>query len=321
MKLGITFPNIELGIDPDPIARLAQGAEGLGYHFLMCSDHVIGADLDSRPDWRPFNGSPPVYTIEDAFHEPLTLFGYLAAMTKRIELATGIVVLPQRQTVLLAKQVAEIDMLSRGRIRLGAGIGWNDVEYQSLGMDFHDRGQRSAEQIMLLRKLWTEPCVTFHGKWHTVEAAGINPLPSRPIPIWLGGTADVVLRRIATLADGWHIPSILKEEEIAEHLSRLFRYAEEAGRDPATIGIDGIIRMWGRTPEQCAESLAMWQRLGATHVTFNTEADSHRKRLPTQQVEQAGYRLDFFTLEERLEALTRFMVAAPSYADIDGRFD
>ena len=317
MKLGITLPNIEFGLDPDPIRKLAQATEQLGYDFLMGYDHVIGADLSIRPDWRPFNGSPPVYTLDDSFHEPLILFGYLAAVTERIELATGIVVMPQRQTVLLAKQVAEIDVLSRGRMRLGVGVGWNDVEYQALGMSFHDRGQRSAEQIALLRQLWTQPCVTFHGKWHTVEGAGINPLPiQQPIPIWLGGTADVVLRRVATIGDGWHIPSILNEEQIAEHLSRLFRYAEEAGRDPATIGIDGIIRMWGRSPEQCVDSLLMWQRLGATHVTFNTESDSYRKRLPSAQIDQDKYRLEPFTLEERIDALGRFKDAARERAGI-----
>ncbi len=171
--------------------------------------------------------------------------------------------------MLLAKQAAEVDVLSGGWLRLGSGVGWNDVEYQALNMNFHDRGARSAEQIEVLRKLWTERSVTFRGRWHTLEGMGINPLPvRRPIPVWLGGTADAVLKRVVRLADGWYAPSYLNEEEVRERRDRLFSYAREHGRDPESIGIEGIIRMWGREPEQCAESLATWKCLGATHVTF-----------------------------------------------------
>lgn len=316
MKLGVTIPNIELGIEPEPIRALAQAAETLGYDYLMAYDHVVGADISVRPDWHPFDGKPPIYTIDDSFHEPMVLYGFIAAVTTRIGLATGVVIMPQRQTVLLAKQAAEIDILSGGRLRLGVGVGRNDVEYAALGMNFHDRGQRSVEQIELMRRLWTERSVTIDGKWHRIEAAGINPLPiQRPIPIWLGGAADVVLKRVATIGDGWYVPSYLNEEQIREHLDRLYRHAESAGHDPASIGVEGIIRMWGRTPERSAESIAMWRRLGATHVTFNTESDSYRSRLPSAQMELQGKREDYLAIEERIEALARFIQAAKAYLD------
>ena len=315
MRLGVTIPNIELGIDPGPTRALVQAAEDLGFDYLMNYDHVVGADIGIRPDWRPFLGNPPIYTLDDAFHEPLVMYGYIAAVTTSIELATGVVVLPQRQTVLFAKQAAEVDVLSGGRLRLGLGVGWNDVEYQALNMNFHDRGARSVEQIEVLRKLWTEPCVTFRGRWHTLEGVGINPLPiRRPIPVWLGGTADAVLKRIVRLADGWYVPSYLNEEEVCERRDRLYSFAREQGRDPASICIEGIIRMWGREPEQCAESLEMWERLGASHVTFTTESDSYKDRLPGAQMEIVAGRADFASMDARIEALRRYRRAADAWS-------
>ena len=314
MKLGVTIPNIELGTDPEPIKALCQAAEDLGYDYLMSYDHVIGADLGVRPDWKPFNGKPPIYTIDDAFHEPLILYGYIAAVTKRIELATGIIVMPQRQTVLLAKQVAELDILSGGRMRLGVGVGWNDVEYQALNENFENRGARSAEQIEVLRLLWTQKCFTFEGQWHTLVGVGINPLPiQRPIPIWLGGEADPVLRRVAKLCDGWYLPSYLNEAQMRDKITRMHDYACEYGRDPASIGIDGIIRMWGRSPEESAESIAMWKELGASHVTFNTESDSYRNRLPGAQMDIRSGRSDIVTMDDRIDAIRRFKEAAKDY--------
>lgn len=311
MKLGVTIPNIELGTDPRPIKALVQAAERLGYDYLMSYDHVIGADLSVRPDWRPFNGKPPIYTIDDAFHEPLILYGYIAAVTERIELATGVIIMPQRQTVLLAKQVAEIDILSGGRMRLGVGIGWNDLEYRALNEDFSTRGIRSAEQIRLLRALWTEHVVTFEGRWHQLEGVGINPLPiQRPIPIWIGGEADAVLKRVAELGDGWYAPSYLDEAQLADRIGRLHVFAAEIGRDPATIGIEGIIRMWGRSAEECVESVEMWRRLGATHITFNTESDTYRGRLPGAQMETREGRADFASMEDRIDAIALFIQAA-----------
>ena len=311
LKLGVTIPNIELGPEPAPIKALCQAAEALGYDYLMSYDHIVGADTSIRPDWRPMNGNPPVYTLDDSFHEPLILYGYIAAVTDSIELATGVIVMPQRQTVLLAKQIAELDILSGGRMRLGVGIGWNDVEYQALGEDFTNRGARSEEQIAVLRKLWTERCFTFEGQWHTLIGVGINPLPiQRPIPIWLGGEAEPVLRRVARLCDGWYAPSYLNEKQLADKIAKLRRFAVEAGRDPDSIGLEGIIRMWGRSPEECTESLEMWRRLGATHVTFNTESDSYRDRLPGAQMTTRAGRSDITTMDQRIDAIRRFKHAA-----------
>ncbi len=307
MKLGVTIPNIELGNDLGSITAFVQAAEDLGYDYLMLYDHVVGADLSIRPECKPFMGKPPIYTLDDAFHEPLVLYGFIAAVTKNIELATGVIISPQRQTVLLAKQAAELDILSEGRLRLGFGIGWNDVEYQALGMNFKDRGKRSAEQIEVMRALWTNRCISFDGKWHTLEGVGINPLPiQQPIPIWLGGAADAVLKRIAKLANGWYAPSYLDEIQLKEHIERLHGFVEEEGRPVESVGIEGIIRMWGRTPEQCAESLDMWERLGATHVTFNTESDSYKDRLPGAQMETLSGRSDFKNMDDRIDALRLF---------------
>ena len=280
MKLGVTLPQIEIGRDPAAIRHFALSVEKLGYDYLMLYDHVLGADMKVHKDWRPRKGAPPIYTSEDMFHEPMILYGYLAAITERIELATGVIVLPQRQTVLFAKQAAEIDVLSRGRLRLGIGTGWNELEYQGLGMNFHDRGKRCEEQIELLRMLWTQETVTFNGQWHTLNGVGINPLPDqRPIPIWLGGAADIVLRRVARIADGWYPPSSLAEGKLAEDITRLRGYAEENGRDPASVGIEGIVRLRDRTMDECVENFVMWQRLGAERVTFNTESPIMWNRL------------------------------------------
>ena len=198
MKLGVVFPQIEMGADPGAVRAYGQAVEQIGYHHILAYEHVVGANTASRPGWR----GP--YDIDSVFHEPFVLFGFLAGLTERIEFATGIVILPQRQTVLVAKQAAALDVLSGGRLRLGIGIGWNAVEYEALGTDFHNRGRRCEEQVALLRALWTERAVTFDGKWHRVTDAGIEPLPvQRPIPLWFGGGEERVLRRIARLADGW----------------------------------------------------------------------------------------------------------------------
>ncbi|MDE2969186.1 MAG: LLM class F420-dependent oxidoreductase, partial [Chloroflexota bacterium] len=189
MKLGVIFPQTEIGNDPGAIREFVQAAEELGYEHILAYDHVLGADPAKHPNW---GGA---YTMDSAFHEPFVLFGYLASVTSTIKLTTGIIILPQRQTALVAKQAAEVDVLSNGRLRLGVGLGWNRVEYEALGQDFHNRGRRVEEQIALMRRLWTEESVDFDGKWHTVDGAGINPMPvQRPIPIWMGGGAEPVLR-------------------------------------------------------------------------------------------------------------------------------
>ena len=181
MRIGAIFPQKEIGAQREGVHRFVEAVEALGYDHVAIYDHVLGADISNRPDWR----GP--YTSDTEFHEVLVLFGYCAAITHRIELVTSILILPQRQTALVAKQAAEIDILSGGRLRLGVGLGWNDVEYESLGENFHNRGRRIEEQIEVLRQLWTRPVITFKGRWHEINAAGIQPLPvQRPIPIWMG---------------------------------------------------------------------------------------------------------------------------------------
>ena len=264
MRIGVVFPQTEIGDDPVLVRDFAQTAEGLGYAHLLVFDHVLGAGLAHRPDWRG------AYHAGDAFHEPFVLFGYLAGLTERIELVTGVLVLPQRQTALVAKQAAEVDVLSGGRLRLGVGVGWNDVEYQALGEDFHDRGRRIEEQIVLLRALWTEPVVDFQGRWHRVPDAGLNPLPAqRPIPVWLGGQAEPVLRRTGAMGDGW-FPQMLPDKDAADMLDRLRGYAADAGRDPDQIGVEPRVEKRYGDPSQWPALIDGWRELGATHMGVST---------------------------------------------------
>ena len=264
MKLGVVFPQTEIGADPGAIREYVQAAEELGYSHLVAYDHVLGADPAKHSGWE---GG---YTYRDLFHEPFVLFGYLAAITQRLELMTGIVILPQRQTALVAKQTAEIDVLSGGRLRLGIGLGWNQVEYEALGEDFHNRGRRCEEQIALLRALWTQDAISFQGRWHRVTGAGINPLPvQRPIPIWIGGRAEQVLRRIARLGDGW-FPLFRPDEDARQVIGKLHEYTREAGRDPASIGIEGRVNFASQSEEAWATDTKRWRDLGATHLNVNT---------------------------------------------------
>ena len=264
MRVGVTFPQTEIGTDPAAIREYAQAAEELGYDHLVAFDHVLGANAATRAGW---SGA---YSHTDAFHEPFVLFGHLAAVTQRIELVTGILILPQRETALVAKQAATVDVLSGGRLRLGIGIGWNDVEYEALGQNFHDRGRRSEEQIEVLRALWTRELVTFEGRWHKITDAGINPLPvQRPIPIWFGGGAEPVIRRIARVGDGW-FPSFGPDEEGRATLERMRSYARREGRDPSRIGMEGRVAIAHHPPHQWAQEAAAWKAMGATHISVNT---------------------------------------------------
>lgn len=281
MKIGAVFPQIEIGPDPAAVREYALTAEDLGYSHLITYDHVIGADVTTRPGWRgPYN-------VHDLFHEPFVLFGYLAGITQRLEFVTGILILPQRQTVLVAKQAAEVDVLSGGRFRLGVGLGWNDVEYQALGENFRNRGKRSEEQIELLRRLFTEEVVTFHGRWHEVEAAGIKPLPARPIPIWIGGASDVTLQRVARSGDGW-FPQMPPNDTARAMVEALHRYTRDAGRDPASIGLEGRLTIAGKSEEEWVQEVRGWQDLGAGYMGINT------------------MRAGFTSLQQHLDALRRF---------------
>ena len=264
MRVGVVFPQIEIGADPAGVRDYAQAAEDLEYAHLIVYDHVLGADPDLHQGWSGF------YSSKDMFHEPFVVFGYMAALTKSLELVTSVIILGQRQTALVAKQAAEVDVLSGGRLRLGVGTGWNHVEYEALGEDFHNRGRRSEEQIELLRDLWTQEVVSFKGRWHTVTHAGLNPLPTqRPIPVWLGGRAEAVVRRVAQIADGW-FPQFAPGEEGRETLERMRGYAREAGRDPSAIGIEGRINITDGDPDFWVKQAKAWEDMGATHVSVNT---------------------------------------------------
>jgi probable F420-dependent oxidoreductase len=265
MELGVVFPQTEMPADPVAIRDYAQAAESLGYSFVSIFDHVLGANID-RPDRA---GGRWPYTDADLVHEPFITLAYIAASTTRLGLMPAVIILPQRQTALVAKQAAQIDVLSNGRLRLGVGIGWNAVEYEALGEDFHNRGKRVEEQVEVLRALWTRDLVTFEGKWHRIPDAGINPLPvQRPIPIWMGGYVEPVLKRIGRMADGWVLVG-RPGPDVGDQVGRVRQYAREAGRDPAAIGIQGGIR-FGGGPDEWRSDLQRWESLGATHVAVGT---------------------------------------------------
>ncbi len=264
MRLGAIFPQTEIGSDPVAVRDFAQAAEGLGYEHLLVFDHVLGADTSVRQGWdRP-------YSSADMFHEPFVLFGYLAGLTETIEMVTGVLILGQRQTSLVAKQAAEVDVLTGGRLRLGIGVGWNAVEYEGLSESFTNRGRRSEEQIELMRQLWTNEVVDFHGRYHNVTHAGINPLPvQRPIPVWFGGGAPQVVKRIGRMGDGW-FPQFEPNSEGAERISEMRGYATEAGRDPSAIGIEGRIGIATDDQANWQKLAESWAEVGATHLSVNT---------------------------------------------------
>jgi probable F420-dependent oxidoreductase len=264
MQIGVVFPQTEIGASPAAIRDYVQAAEDLGYAHALVFDHVLGADARRYAGW---NGP---YSYTDMFHEPFVLFGYLASFTQQLELVTGVIILGQRQTALVAKQAAEVDVLTGGRLRLGVGIGWNQVEYEALGTNFHDRGRRSEEQIAVMRALWTQEVVNFKGRWHQITDAGLNPLPvQRPIPIWLGGRAEAVVKRVGRLADGW-FPQFPPDNAGEDTLNRMRDYARQAGRDPGAIGIEGRISFAGGNPDLWTQAAEAWQKLGATHLSVNT---------------------------------------------------
>jgi probable F420-dependent oxidoreductase len=250
VELGAHFPQTEIGTDPIAIRDFVQAAEDLGYAHLLTYEHVLGAKID-RPDR---SGRRWAYSLKDSFYDPFSLFSYIAAITQRISFITGILIL-----------------LSGGRLRLGVGLGWNEVEYEALGENFHDRGKRLEEQVAVLRALWTQDVVQFTGRWHRIDDAGLNPLPvQRPIPIWMGGAADVVLRRIAAIGDGWILAG-RPTAETAEGARKLHAYVREAGRDPAAVGIQGAVTLRDNTtPEDWKRDYDMWLEMGATHVHVNT---------------------------------------------------
>jgi probable F420-dependent oxidoreductase len=257
MRLNAFFPTRDIGSDPAKIRDWAQAAEDLGYAGIEVADHVFGAT--ARDGWTP------LYNETDPFHETFVTLGFLAAVTKTIRLSSGVLILPQRQTGLVAKQAAEADILCGGRLRLGVGVGWNFVEYQALGMDWSTRGARQAEQIAVLRRLWTEDVVTFRGRFHDLKEVSIIPAPiQRPIPIWLGGSSDAAVKRAARLGDGW-MP-IMAPEEAEPKIAALREHLEAFGRNRASFGIEGWLRMQAADPAHWAVAADGWRRLGADLV-------------------------------------------------------
>ncbi len=264
MRIGVVLPQTEIGADPGAIRAYGTRVEELGFTHVLAYDHVVGADPAVHRGW----DGP--YDVHTTFHEPFVLFGFLAGITA-VELVTGIIILPQRQTALVAKQAAEVDILAGGRFRLGVGLGWNAVEYEALGKRFEDRGRRSSEQIELLRRLWTEESVTFAGEYERVTGAGLAPRPvQRPIPIWIGATSPAAFRRTGHLADGW-FPQVAPGPRLDEARAIVERAARDAGRDPAAIGMEGRVT-WSPDGglDRLVDHTGRWRDAGATHLSINT---------------------------------------------------
>lgn len=317
IKLGTQLPEHLIGTDHGAFAAFVAGLEDMGYGYVTIGDHVLGADLSVRPEWRVRGGRVPMYDHTVPWHEPLVLFGYLAAITKTLELATGILVSPQRQTALLAKQAAEVDILSGGRLRLVVAAGWNDVEFEGLGVSFADRGKILEEQAVLLRRYWTEDVVTYRGAFHTAEAVGIQPLPvQRPIPLWFGGQSPAVLRRTGRLADGWFpYYGYFHEDRIRADLAIIHDHARAAHRDPGDIGLEGSIyfveaanerspgdRLPPVTLDECVEYAHGWKALGATRYWVTAPwADIGPDEMGVRDAGHAKRGID-----DRLEALRAF---------------
>jgi probable F420-dependent oxidoreductase len=263
MQVGVVFPQTELGGDVGAVRAYGERVEALGYRHILAFDHVVGADPKVHAGW----DGP--YDVQTTFHEPMVLFGFLAGITQSLEFVTGVIIVPQRQTVLLAKQAAEVDLLSSGRFRLGVGLGWNKVEYEALGEDFGNRGKRSEEQIELMRRLWTEESVTFDGKFHTVTGAGLAPLPvQRPIPIWIGANSPRGLERAGRMADGW-FPMVVPGPDLDAACEVVDRAAVDAGRDPKALGMEAWVK-WQGSADDVVAKVDKWTKAGATHVSINT---------------------------------------------------
>jgi probable F420-dependent oxidoreductase len=265
MNIGVVMPQTEIGNDPAAIKAYAEAIEAMGFTHILAFDHVLGANPDRPGGWK----GP--YTYRHAFHEPFVLFGFLAAATRRVELVTGIIILPQRQTVLVAKQAAAVDVLSGGRLRLGVAVGWNPVEFEALGEDFKTRGRRIEEQIAVMRTLWTRELVTVSGQGHRISDAGINPLPvQRPIPVWMGGESEIVKKRMARIADGW-MPHFRPGPQAQAVVDRLHEVIRAAGRDPAHFGIEGRMTLSQIPQGDWGKELETWRAMrGITHLCVNT---------------------------------------------------
>lgn len=263
MRIGVVYPQTEYGNDPVAIRDYAQAVEQMGYTHVLAYEHVLGANPNRPGGWRG------AYTYESPFLEPFVLFGFMAAVTTTLEFATGILIVPQRQTALVAKQAATLDVLSGGRFRMGIGVGWNEVEYIALNEDFHRRGRRLDEQLEVLDLLWKQPLVTYEGRWHTIPDAGINPLPKQPIPLWFGGHAEAMLRRCAKWGAGW-MPNRPTVEQCAPALSALEKYLEAEGRSRSDFGLEPRLSYGKGNEQEWHRLIDEWKAAGATHLTVNT---------------------------------------------------
>lgn len=264
MQFGVVFPQSEFPADPAAVRDYAQTVDGLGLTFVDAYDHVLGANPDRPGGWE----GP--YTFETSFLEPFILFTYMAAVAKNLGFGTNVIILPQRQTALIAKQAATLDVMCGGRLRLGVGLGWNQVEYVALNEDFHNRGRRIEEQIQVMRELWTKPLVKFDGRWHHIPDAGIKPLPiQRPIPVWMGGTADNALRRIARISDGW-MSNFRSPDDARPAVQKLRGWLQEAGRDPAAFPIEARLAYGNGNAEAWHTQIQKWQELGVNYFSLNT---------------------------------------------------
>jgi probable F420-dependent oxidoreductase len=292
VRIGALLPQTEIGADPGALRAWAQAADELGYSHIAAYEHILGAERANRPAW--WRG---VYDITDAWHEIFVVYGYLAAVTRRLGFATSVLVLPLRPTALVAKQAAELDLLCGGKLRLGVGIGWNHVEFEALGVDFRDRARRMEEQIEVLRLLWTTERVDYTGRYHRIDRAGLRPLPrQRPIPIWIGADAEAAVKRAARVADGW-FPYLQPDDEGRARLERFRGYAREAGRDPNSIGLEGRVAAAKRSVEEWVRLAEGFRGMGFGWLQFNT------------------LRAGFTSVEQHIDALRRFREAATHLFD------
>jgi len=281
VQTGVVFPQTEFSADLGGVRAFAEAAQDLGFEYLITADHVLGADPAGHPGWdRP-------YRHDTVIHEPMVLFAYLAGIVPKLGFMPNVIILPQRQAVLVAKQAAELDLMTDGNFRLGVGIGWNPIEFEGLGMDFRNRARRFEEQIDLMRKLWCEPSMSYQGQYHTIDAAAICPLPKeRPIPIWIGGSAEAAIKRACRIADGFiPLQPIPGTNGYPETIEKIRGWVREAGRDPSSFGIEARLTVGTGTPDDWRKTVEEWRRLGATHLGVATVgigplgADAHIQRL------------------------------------------
>jgi probable F420-dependent oxidoreductase len=293
MQLGASLPVADIGTGPTVLRDYAQAAEGLGYAYLVAPDHVLGANPATDHRGRR------VGTTANAYHDPFVLFGFLSGCTQRIGFAVGVLILAQRQAVLVAKQAASLDQLSGGRSRLGIGVGWNEIEFIGLNEDFHTRGKRSEEQVRVMQALWAEPHVSFAGAFHRIDDAGINPRPALGrVPIWFGGHAEATFRRAAKYGDGFMPLAYPAGDAALAAFDKLRRLTREAGRDPAKMGLEVWTSPGAGTEADWRQEITFWKQAGVTHVTAHTTyVSGHHKRI------------DGRTAAEHLAVITRYRAA------------